>query len=107
MSVIAQQLHAEAVDSAEKSAVEGGVNFRPPHLLQNAMASALLHFIRGTMRERDHNKARQNLFCLRRKRDLYDALGDGVGFAGTGCGDDGKIPLDFSGKAAALGMIAR
>ena len=107
MSVIGQQLHAEAVDGAEESAIEGGVNFRPSHLLQNAMARALLHFIGGAMRERDHDESRQNFFGLWRKRDLHDALGDGVGFAGAGRGDDGKIALDFFGKAAALGMIAR
>ena len=91
----------------KKRAVESGVNFRPAHLLQNAMTSALLHFIRGAMRERDHDEARQNFFGLRRKRDLHNALGDGVGFAGAGRGDDGKIALDFFGETAALGMVAR
>ena len=53
------------------------------------------------MGERDHNQPGQNFLGLWRKRDLYNALGDGVGLAGSCRGDDGKIALDFFGKATA------
>ena len=107
MAVVREQLHAEAVDGAEESAVEGGLNFRRAMLFENALSCPLLHLVSGAMSKRDYDELWQNIEGVSGPREVRDTLGNRVSFAGTGGGDHREIAVEFLGEAPPGRMIAR
>ena len=106
MTIVREQLHAEAVNSAEESAIERGLNCGRTMLFKNALPGSLLHLVGGAMGKSDHNKFRQDIEGVSGLGEMNDALGDRVGFARAGGRDHGEIAVEFFGESAPGGMIA-
>ena len=107
MPVAGEQAHAEAVDRPEKGAIESSLDFGRPLFFENALPGALLHFVGSPVRERDHDKSRQDLEGAGRASDLHHSLGDRMRLAGARGSDDREIAVEFFGETAPLGMIVR
>ena len=98
MSVGREQLHAEAVDRAEESAVERLDDFQGEPGLEDALPGALLHLIGGAIGVGDNHELRQAFEGERAAREFDDPIGDRPRLARTGRGDDRKIPIQRAGE---------
>ena len=88
VAVTFQQPNAEAVDGAEKSAIERGQKIERNTGSQNLRACALLHLVRGAVCERDYDKLGKTFLGMSILRDLHNSICDCARFAGTGRRDD-------------------
>src|SRR6476469_5926266 len=88
MTEIGQEFHAEGMDCAEEGTVERSLHFLSQIFLEQSLSGALLHFVRRTIGEGDHDQTRQNFRGVRRTRDRQNAV-------------------QFAGKTSAYRFIAR
>ena len=107
MAVVREQLHAKGVDRSEKGAVERAHNFRRKFIFEDLLAGALLHLVRGAIREGDDDELRQNFARIWRACDLQNAIGDRAGLARAGRGHDREIAIEFFHESTPFRLIAR
>src|ERR1700719_2841755 len=74
-------------------------------LFENALPGPLLHFVGGAIGKSHDHELRQYLEGIPRSCEVDDAIGDGVGFAGTRGGDHGEVAVEFFREATPGGMI--
>src|ERR1051325_9355060 len=94
------------MNRTEEGAIECSLQFVLQILPEQSLPGALLHFVRGTVREGDDDQARQNLHGARRTSDGQDPFGDRCGLSGTGRCDHGKIAVQLTDKTSACVFVA-
>ena len=107
MPVLAEKLHAKAVDRAEERAVKRSQNIERDARVEDALARALLHLVGGAIGESDDDERGQQILGARVAGDGGDAIGDGARLAAASRCDDGKISIKVGDEAVALRLIDR